>query len=57
MWVSSNIFSTFGIVIDHGDYYSLYVHLQAPNNEAYEPCSINRWRQYGARSIDYTSDI
>lgn len=57
MWVNSNIFSTFGVVVDHGNYYSFYVHLQAPNNEDYKPCSINRWRQYGVPSIDYTSDI
>ena len=46
---------TFGIIIDHGDYLSLYIHLQAPNNPKYEVCSINRRSSYGSKSIDYNT--
>ena len=55
LWSNSSIQSTFGIIIDHGSYYSLSIHLQAPNNAKYEICSINRRSQYGAQSIDYSS--
>ena len=44
---------TFGVIIDHGDYLSLYIHLQAPNNPEYEACSINRRSSYGSKSVDY----
>ncbi len=57
MWEESNIWSTFGVIIDHGNYYSLYIHLQAPNNEVYDQCSINRRSQYGSKSIDYSSNL
>ena len=46
---------TFAVIIDHGDYFSLYVHLQAPNNPKYETCSINRYRNYGVKSVDYST--
>ena len=48
-------YSTFGIIIDHGQYFSLYIHLQAPNNAKYSHCSINRRSQYGTPSIDYST--
>ena len=48
-------YRTFGVVIDHGDYLSLYIHLQAPNHPDYADCSINRYRQYGVPSIDYST--
>ena len=47
-------YSTFGIIIDHGSYLSLYIHLQAPNSEKYSDCNINRRSQYGTYSIDYS---
>ena len=47
-------YNTFGVIIDHGEYLSLYIHLQAPNNPKYSDCNINRrgW-SYGTKSIDY----
>ena len=54
LWANSSKQSTFGIIIDHGSYYSLSIHLQAPNNAKYEICSINRRSQYGSQSIDYS---
>lgn len=54
MWEESRIWATFGVIIDHGNYYSLYIHLQAPNNELYARCSINRRSNWGAKSIDYS---
>ena len=54
IWSNSPTGSTFGVIIDHGSYYSLYVHLQAPNNPRYSICSINRRSQYGQKSIDYS---
>ena len=50
-------FSTFGVIIDHGDYSSLYIHLQAPNNAKYEECNRNSRpgsRLYGQKSVDYS---
>lgn len=47
-------YTTFGVIIDHGDYLSLYIHLQAPNNPQYSVCSINRRSSYGTPSIDYS---
>lgn len=46
-------YATFGVIIDHGDYVSLYIHLQAPDNPQYNTCNINRRSQYGVYSIDY----
>ena len=46
-------YSTFGVIINHGDYFSLYIHLQAPDNEAFSQCNINRRNQYGTKSINY----
>lgn len=57
IWETSSIWSTFGVIIDHGTYYSLSIHLQAPNNEKYSQCSINRRSQYGAPSIDYSTNL
>lgn len=57
LWEESNRWSTFGIIIDHGGYYSLSIHMQAPNNPIYENCSINRRSQFGQKSIDYSVDI
>ena len=53
-WPTSRRWSTFGVLIDHGNYHSLYIHLQAPNNPKYTACSINRRTSYGAKSIDYS---
>lgn len=57
IWEKSSIWSTFGVVIDHGTYYSLSIHLQAPNNSKYSQCSINRRSQYGTQSIDYSTNL
>ena len=54
IWAQSPTGSTFGVIIDHGSYYSLYVHNQAPNNPRYAICSTNRRSQYGQKSIDYS---
>ncbi|MCA9349189.1 peptidoglycan DD-metalloendopeptidase family protein [Candidatus Saccharibacteria bacterium] len=51
----SGNYLTFGVIIDHGDYYSLYIHMQAPNNPKYAACSINRRSSYGTPSIDYST--
>ena len=48
-------YATFGVIIDHGDYQSLYIHLQAPNSPNYAGCNINRRNQYGVLSIDYST--
>ncbi len=53
--------STFGVIINHnkGQYYSLYIHMQAPNNEKYNDCNRNQrppsagGRHYLQKSIDY----
>ncbi len=53
--------STFGVILNHnqGRYYSLYIHLQAPDNEKYNDCNRNRrppefgGRSYLQKSIDY----
>ena len=45
--------ATFVVVIDHGGYYSLLLHLQAPDNDRYQGCQINRRSSYGRRSVDY----
>ena len=47
-------YANFAVIINHGSYYSLYVHLQAPNNPIYAECSINRRNSYGTPSIDYS---
>ncbi|MCY4088583.1 MAG: peptidoglycan DD-metalloendopeptidase family protein [Candidatus Saccharibacteria bacterium] len=57
LWAGSGRWATFGIIIDHHDYYSLSIHLQAPNHSLYQTCNINLRSQYGQQSIDYTSDI
>lgn len=57
LYTGSN-YATFGIIIDHGDYYTLYIHMQAPNNPKYSACSINRrvgGYYYGQSSIDYST--
>lgn len=46
-------YRTFGIIINHGKFIAIYVHLQAPNNPQYTSCSINRRSSYGTPSIDY----
>lgn len=47
-------FRNFAVIINHGTYYSVYVHLQAPNNDKYSSCNFNRWpSSYGTKSIDY----
>lgn len=51
-WVGTR-WSTFAVVIDHGGYYSLSIHLQAPDNERYRSCQINLRSDYGQKSIDY----
>ena len=56
LWSVSSIWSTFGVIIDHGSYYSLSIHLQAPDNPKYEACSINRRSQYGRKSVDYSTE-
>lgn len=49
-------FATFGVIIDHGGFYSSYIHMQAPNNSKYSACSINRrGSTYGRPSIDYST--
>lgn len=48
-------FNTFSVIVDHGDYVSLYAHLQAPNNAKYEACNFNRRNSYGVKSIDYST--
>ena len=48
-------FNNFAVIIDHGDYLSLYGHLQAPDNAKYEACSINRRNRFGVKSVDYTT--
>ena len=54
--ISSNPkFNNFGVIVDHGDYVSLYGHLQAPNNSKYEACNFNRRNSYGVKSIDYST--
>ena len=45
--------STFAVIIDHGGYYSMAIHLQAPNNDRYRGCQINLRNSYGQKSIDY----
>ena len=47
--------ATFGVVINHGDYNSLYIHLQAPDNPKYNQCNINLRSQKGKKSIDYST--
>ena len=47
-------FANFAVIIDHGGYYSLYAHMQAPNSSKYAGCSINRRSSYGSPSIDYS---
>ena len=37
LWEYSSIFSSFGVLIDHGNYYSIYVHNQAPDNPGLRP--------------------
>lgn len=47
---------SFAVMINHGSYYSVYVHLQAPNNDKYKDCNFNRWPPtYGRKSIDYST--
>ncbi len=48
-------YTTFSVIVDHGDYLSFYAHLQAPNNPKYEACSINRRNNYGVKSVDYST--
>lgn len=51
-WVGTR-WSTFAVVIDHGGYYSMSIHLQAPDNDRYRNCQINLRSNYGQESIDY----
>lgn len=51
-WVGTR-WSTFAVVIDHGGYYSMSIHLQAPNNDRYRACQINLRNSRGQKSIDY----
>lgn len=51
-WVGTR-WSTFAVIIDHGGYYSMSIHLQAPNNDRYKACQINLRSDYGQKSIDY----
>ena len=53
LWVEYGDSANFAVIIDHGGHYSLYVHLQAPNNPKYNDCNINRRTSYGTKSIDY----
>ena len=46
-------FNNFAVIVDHGDYVSLYVHLQAPDNPKYGDCNFNRRNSLGVKSIDY----
>lgn len=51
-------FSNFAVIIDHGGYTSMYVHMQAPNNSKYSACSLNRRPgspYYLSPSIDYST--
>ena len=48
--------STFIVIIDHGGYYSMSIHLQSPNNDRYQACQINRRGNYGQKSIDYDTN-
>ena len=51
-------YATFGVIISHGSYHSLYIHLQAPDNPKYNDCNTNRRpgsRLYGQKSVDYTT--
>ena len=50
----SGNYSTFGVILDHGGFFSIYIHMQAPNNAKYSQCSINRRSTYGTPSIDYS---
>ena len=57
--------ATFGVILNHnnGQYYSLYIHLQAPNNAKYSDCNTNQrppsagGRYYLQKSIDYDITI
>ena len=41
---TGSMFSTYGVIIDHEDgYYSLYIHMQAPNIPAYDACRANTY--------------
>ena len=49
-------YTHFGVIINHGEFVSVYVHLQAPNNSEYKECSINRMPPNdGKKSIDYST--
>ena len=57
LWADHSRFSTFGVIIDHGSFYSSSIHLQAPNNQIYKECNTNRRTDFGKKSIDYETDI
>ena len=57
LWEGSPRWATFGVIIDHGEYYSLSIHLLAPNNPLYNGCNRNLRTQYGTLSVDYNADI
>ena len=57
LWSNHYRFSTFGVIIDHGEFYSSSIHLQAPDNKIYNKCSINRRSDFGKQSVDRHSDI
>lgn len=41
---TGSIFSTYGVIIDHENgYYSLYIHMQAPDIPAYDACRANTY--------------
>ena len=47
--------ATFIVVIDHGGWYSMSIHLQAPDNSLYNSCNRNLYpgRYYRNLSVDY----
>ena len=53
VWRHHPRWATFGVIIDHGSWYSLSVHLQAPDNPKYKDCNRNLRTSYGVKSIDY----
>ena len=53
-------YRSFGVVLKHnqGQFYSVYIHLQAPDNSKYNICNKNTMpgsRLYGQTSIDYST--
>lgn len=46
-------FSNFAVIIDHGSYYTISIHMQAPDNRTYDICSYNTYYRTRPKSIDY----